>query len=983
MRLGRLPEPTGDLRRDAVAELRWGMSGPGLTVERVAVMTAVRRLPVVAAALDGVAPAAAPRIAIETIAAAARDLGDGLHARLLRNALAVGYDGPGKDLTARRVEFVQAHNAAARAAGTRNLLPETSRALYALEQHMLEALVTTLGAPPADAMGDEWPGAAADAVPAGRDDTAELTGATPAGSRAGRPRHDMPLPRQLPPATALFAGRADALAWLDAGLADADAGLAPTVLAVDGTAGVGKTALVLHWAHRVDGRFPDGQLYVDLRGHSRDGEPLAPAAALERLVRAFDVAPETLPSDERELAAVYRSLTAGKRVLVVLDNAASADQVRPLIPGAPGCVVVVTSRNALPGLVVAHGARVLTLDVLRGDEAETLLAGVIGPDRAGADESAVAALAAACAYLPLALRIVAAKLQAEPATSVGGMVARLRDTDRLTALGFGDRSDVAVRATFELSYDSLPPDERRAFRLLGLVPGIDVTPEAAAALLDVPRATAAALLDHLADGHLINRAGERYQFHDLLREYAHDRCDADEDAGERDGALGRLLAHYVRRAIEATALLHPASLRLPGDEPPATPRVAPLPDRESALGWLAAERPNLTAAVLHAAAAGRHDAAWQLAYAMRAYFLVDPSGRAWLPVGRAGLSAATEAGHLHAVSAMHGLLGRALRQAGDVPAATSHVRAALVASQEAGWSQGEVIAHCTLGGILQDEGRPAEAIAHHRAALDIDRRLSGADAGATHLANIGAALCQVGDFVDAAGWCTDALHRMRERGDERGVALSLETLGVIHHQSGRLHEAVEHVTEALAEYRRMEFRDLEAECLSTLARILCDRGEIDAAGRHAEESVRLARELDDVRIEVVAANASGVVAAACGRPGDALAWHRVALGLAERTGYLHGRLTALVGMGAAAAAAGQAAEARAHADAALAVARERGFHELEARSLAVLGAALRALGDAEGATAAFGRAAAIFGEHGCLLAAADVAVLAAFAPAAP
>jgi tetratricopeptide (TPR) repeat protein len=910
MRLGRLPARTGDPRADAVSQLRWAMAGAGLTIEKLLVMDAVRGLPVVAAAVSAADPDAAPRVALDAVVGAVRDLGDGLYARLLRNALAVDYSGSAKDLTGRRVDFVREHNDAARAAGSRNVRPETARALYDIEQRVIEQLVTALGVPP--------PGAC-----------------SVASAPRAVERRAAPLPRELPPATANFSGRDGELAALDRGLAGLGTAVAPAVLGIEGPPGVGKTALALRWAHSVADRFPDGQLYVDLRGHSRDGAPVPPVAALTHFLEALGVPPDPLvAADEGRLAAAYRSATAGRRLLVLLDNATSADQVRPLVPGSPGCAVLVTSRNALPGLTVEHGASVQTLAALPPAEAAGLLGALVGAERTGAEPAATAELALLCGPLPLALRIVAAQLLAEPGSSLAELAARLRDSDRLAALGFS--GSVPVRTAFALSYDSLPEAEQRAFRLLGLVPGVDVTAGAAAALLDVAEPEAARLLDGLAGCHLIGRQPRlRYQFHELLGEYATDLCRAVDPDEVRTAALERLLAYYVHRTVDATAVLHPKSLRLPGDVP-ETVAPQPLRDREAAVAWLTGEQPNLAAAVHAALAAGLPTAAWQLAYGMRGYFVVSPSGGGWLGVGDAGLAAATEAGHYHAVSAMHGLLGRAYRQAGDLPTALRHVSLALAASRDAGWVRGEVIAECTLGGILLDAGRPAESLVHHRAALAIEHELSGPESGAVHLGNIGDALTQTGAYAEALEHCTAALRILRRTGDERGVAVTLHNVAAVKHRLGKVADAAADVTLALHEVRRLGLPDLQSECLGTLARIGCDLGDLDAARTYAAEAVELARGLNDGRLEVLAANASGLVAL---RSGDALAaagWYEVAAARAAETGYRYGAVEAGAGLAAAAVASGRQEAAEAYADAALADARAAGFLPLAAEVSALL-----------------------------------------------
>src|SRR6266542_1264600 len=363
--------------------------------------------------------------------------------------------------------------------------------------------------------------------------------AAPPGGKA-RP------PAQLPADVPGFVGRVDQLAHLAEILArsrKADRIPAP-VIAITGVAGVGKTALAVHWAHQMIGAFPHRQLYLALRGYSTD-PPLRPLDAVAQLLRALHVAPERVPTDLAEAAALYRSLLAGWRVLVVLDNAASGEQVRPLLPGDPGSLVVVTSRNRLSTLVARNGASVLPLGVLTPAESRQLIEQMLGRDRVAREPVAAADLARLCGHLPLALRTAAALLIDRPIRTIADHAADLNGRSSLDALDALDAHEALVRRTFDLSYQALETRARRLFRLLGMVPGPAVTPPAAAALLVVRVGDAAALLDELAGAHLVEEhAVQRFRCHDLVRAYAAGKVANDEPAVERAAAFGRLMRWY-------------------------------------------------------------------------------------------------------------------------------------------------------------------------------------------------------------------------------------------------------------------------------------------------------------------------------------------------------------------------------------------------------------------------------------------------------
>jgi hypothetical protein len=431
------------------------------------------------------------------------------------------------------------------------------------------------------------------------------------------------IPSQLPHDIRGFIGRRTQFGRLRGIVAVGDAEPdqhAPVILVIDGPAGVGKTALAIDWAHRVIGQFPDGQLFTDLRGFDARG-PLPPGEVLGQFLRALGVDSRDVPAEVEEQAALYRSVLAGKRVLVVLDNAFSSDQARPLLPGHPGCLVVVTSRNRLTGLVARDGARQLTLDVLGHLDACALLAQIIGTDRVTAEPQAAADLARTCGYLPLALCIAAEQAAAHHHLTLADLAVSLNDEQaRLDILDRAE-SSTAIRAAFSWSYRALPPDAARVFRLLGLHATPDVSAHAAAALAGVPAEQIRRDLATLVRGHLLEETDRgRYRLHDLLHLYAAERAREDEDQPECEAATRRVLDWYLHTADKANQLLLPQRLRVPLDPPAAgcTPLV--FTGYDAALHWCDAECANLVAATRQAAKLRLHDPAWKLPIALLDYF---------------------------------------------------------------------------------------------------------------------------------------------------------------------------------------------------------------------------------------------------------------------------------------------------------------------------------------------------------------------------
>jgi len=457
-------------------------------------------------------------------------------------------------------------------------------------------------------------------IPAAREPPAEPAPAIRL-IRAGRATPERAVPRQLPPAIRHFAGRSGELTALTGLMERAmRSGATVVISAIGGPGGVGKTALALHWAHQVAGHFPDGQLYVNLRGFAPDGEPLPSADALRGFLDALQVPAERTPARLEAGAALYRSLLVGRRVLIMLDNARDAEQVRPLLPGSPGCLVLVTSRSRLTGLVAKNGAHPLMLDVLGENDARELLTRRLGPDRVVAEPQAAGDIVMLCARLPLALSIVAARAAVRPCLPLWVLADELRNPrTRLDALDT-EEAATSVRAVFCWSFQQLSVPAVRMFGLLGVHPGPDISVPAAASLAGVPVCAARAALDQLARiGLLAEHAYGRFAFHDLLRAYAAEQACANESDATRRAAAHRMLDHYLHTACRAAVLLCPARqpLRLVPPRPGAVPEA--IGDDKHALAWLEAEHRVLLAVMALAVGSGFHDA-WRLPWTLVTFF---------------------------------------------------------------------------------------------------------------------------------------------------------------------------------------------------------------------------------------------------------------------------------------------------------------------------------------------------------------------------
>jgi tetratricopeptide (TPR) repeat protein/transcriptional regulator with XRE-family HTH domain len=740
---------------------------------------------------------------------------------------------------------------------------------------------------------------------------------------------------RLPMDVAGFTGRADRLAQLD-GLLGGDLGTPPTVVisAIGGTAGVGKTALAVHWAHRVAERFPDGQLFVNLRGYAPT-PPLRPIDALAQFLHAVGVAAEQVPVEVEEAAGLYRSLLADKRMLVVLDNAASAEQVRPLLPASPGCLVLVTSRDRLGGLVASHGARRLTVDTLTAAEAEALLAHILG-QRVAAEPQAAAELARLCAYLPLALRIAAANLSDQPDRPIADYLGELQEGNRLAALAVGGDEQGAVRAAFDLSYTALDPEAQRLFRLLGLVPGPDVTATAASALGGISPEQAGRLLHRLAGAHLLGQhTPGRYTFHDLLRLYARQRSQDEDGEQEQQAAMQRLLGWYLHTADAAARLLYPEKLRLP--LPPTDPK-APVPAavfdaHAQALAWLDAERANLLAAVQHAARHGPRTAGWLLADALRGYFVMRMHTVDWLAVAHAGLAAAQAEADLPGQAAAQLSFANAYALQSQYQQAVEHYTRALTLSRQTQWLDGQAAALGNLGLAYQELGQLQQAADHLTEALTLSRQSSRLVGQAASLGNLGLMYQELGRLEEAADHHRQALALNRESGSRPAEANDLANLGQTYHALGRLDDALDHLTRALAIHREVGDRDTEADTLRLLADVHRDAGRHSQALELAHDALALARDIGRRRFEADALCTLATVHQRLGQYQRAIDHHQEALRLARETEAHYPEMVALIGLAAAHQHLGHPEQALTWANEALTLARQGGYRVLEGQAL--------------------------------------------------
>ncbi|HEY1618899.1 MAG TPA: BTAD domain-containing putative transcriptional regulator [Streptosporangiaceae bacterium] len=766
-------------------------------------------------------------------------------------------------------------------------------------------LVTEIGAEPgAELTGLHQRILAADPALAG-----PAPGSRPAGPRVAAA---FPAPRQLPGPVRQFTGRTAELAFLtgllDTGLAQAPS--AVVISAIAGTAGLGKTALAVRWAHQVTDRFPDGQLHVNLRGFDA-GEPVPPAEALAGFLRALGVAGPDIPPGTEERAARYRSLLDGRRMLVLLDNAGTAEQVRPLLPGSPSCVTVVTSRAALSGLVARDGARRLDLSLPTPAQAAELLAALIG-ERASGDPAATAALAARCARLPLALRLAAELAAARPGVPLAAIAGELASEQRPLDLLDGDGdAGTAVRAVFSWSLRHLDDGTARAFRLAGLHPGGEFDCHAVAALTGTAGGQARRMLDRLAACSLVHRLGpDRYGMHDLLRAYAAElAAERDAETGQR-AALTRLLDHYLVTAGAAGDALFPADPDRPRISVAADP-APPLASPAAARAWLDGHRQVLVRVAAHAAGHGWPGHAVGLAETAFRYADACPFADAAV-MHRHACRAAAQAGDGTAQAAALTRLGTADAGRGRLGQAEGHLRRALALYRQSCDRAGEACALDSLGFIVYCQGDYGRSAGYCRRALALYRQAGGRPGEARARQHLGLIDLRQGRTQQAARQLRRSLALFRAAGVRSGEAHVLCSLGELELRRARYALAAGHFRHSLELCREGGIRATEARVLTYLSLADLHRGHRRQAAGQLRRSLALHTQAGDLSGQAEARNGLGEVLLAAGRDAPARREHAAALTLARRAGDRYGQARAHDGLAGAWHAAGQDEHARRH-----------------------------------------------------------------------
>jgi DNA-binding SARP family transcriptional activator/tetratricopeptide (TPR) repeat protein len=675
--------------------------------------------------------------------------------------------------------------------------------------------------------------------PPGRPPAAASGGSPPRGRAMDK---SMPIPAQLPSEAAGFSGRHDELGALHIMLKRNIAVQAPAVpiVVISGTAGVGKTALAVRFSRQVTKRFPDGQLFLNLRGFDPALDAVKPSDALRFFLDSLGVPPHRIPPDVEDRAALFRSMADGKRMLIVLDNAAGAVQVRPLLPGSPACLVLVTSRNEITGLVAADGAVPVNLDVLSQDEAREMLDLRLGHARSSDDPRSADEIIAACARLPLALTIAVGRAAGRPKRPLAELAAELEQAKGGLSTLEEDDEATDVRAVFSWSYDQLSDQAASMFRLLGLHPGPDISLSAAVSLAGAPgaagvpaaagrRAVAAALRELVRTHMVAEHVHARYCFHDLLRAYAADQAANVDSEPQRREAAERVLDHYLHSSLSALSkhLPHRSLQQLPKPAPGVVP--VDVVDKQQALAWFDAEVPVLISLIRHAEVSGFDEHAWLIPWAIGPYLHQRGRRQDWLDVARIALEAASRLGDVRARAHSYYQLGYALSANGDNSAAEPNVHQALKLFRELEDRGHEAMVLNGLASMLTEQGRIPEALTAAHDGLRLVKAVGHWWLQGTLENTVGWLYGQLGEHETALAHCRRALGLHRESGNDIGVAVTLDSIGYVYRGLGDYRQSRGYYEQALAADREFGYPLEEALALTGLAETLDALGEPTAA----------------------------------------------------------------------------------------------------------------------------------------------------------